>query len=349
MTPLAGGRAAGAGGSLPPRQARGGLRTPSLTAAILCFPASWTLAEKLGRPLGAIHGPVAGYDPGMAAPRAAHVRRDAPGAAALAAERAALCRPRAVPAPPRGRPARRGPRHGPTCGRNGNACCVCRVPGRCCSRSTPTCCPSTALSGTQRGGACGGSHRPRGPWALGQGHEPSKTGQYEAYPYPERDPADEAKRLIVGSPSHPLENRPLPLRRAARLVEAVPRAGGRRRHGRRADPAGAGAGECRAGRRRSSTISTCPPRRARSPRRGRRRAGSPASTFHTGSLLDAAELGNSTTSTVAACCTTSPTRRQASTRWRAALAPGQRDRPDGLRPARALRRLSAAIGLRRGS
>ena len=26
--------------------------------------------------------------------------------------------------------------------------------------------------------------------------------QYEAYPYPERDPADEAKRLIVGSPSH---------------------------------------------------------------------------------------------------------------------------------------------------
>jgi SAM-dependent methyltransferase len=29
--------------------------------------------------------------------------------------------------------------------------------------------------------------------------------QYDAYPYPERDPADEAKRLIVGSPSHPLE------------------------------------------------------------------------------------------------------------------------------------------------
>lgn len=26
--------------------------------------------------------------------------------------------------------------------------------------------------------------------------------QYEAYPYPERDPADEAKRLIAGSPSH---------------------------------------------------------------------------------------------------------------------------------------------------
>lgn len=29
--------------------------------------------------------------------------------------------------------------------------------------------------------------------------------QYEAYPYPERDPKEEAKRLITGSPSHPLE------------------------------------------------------------------------------------------------------------------------------------------------
>jgi SAM-dependent methyltransferase len=29
--------------------------------------------------------------------------------------------------------------------------------------------------------------------------------QYEAYPYPPRDPADEAKRLITGSPSHILE------------------------------------------------------------------------------------------------------------------------------------------------
>ncbi|NKX45841.1 class I SAM-dependent methyltransferase [Roseicyclus persicicus] len=31
------------------------------------------------------------------------------------------------------------------------------------------------------------------------------TEQYEAFPYPERDPADEATRLITGSPSHPLE------------------------------------------------------------------------------------------------------------------------------------------------
>lgn len=29
--------------------------------------------------------------------------------------------------------------------------------------------------------------------------------QYDAYPYPDRDPKDEAKRLITGSPSHPLE------------------------------------------------------------------------------------------------------------------------------------------------
>ena len=29
--------------------------------------------------------------------------------------------------------------------------------------------------------------------------------QYDAYPYPERDPADEASRLVTGSPSHPAE------------------------------------------------------------------------------------------------------------------------------------------------
>ncbi len=38
-----------------------------LTAAVLCFPASWTLAEKIGRPLTGIHGPVDVYDAGMAA------------------------------------------------------------------------------------------------------------------------------------------------------------------------------------------------------------------------------------------------------------------------------------------
>lgn len=37
-----------------------------LSAAVLCFPASWTLAEKIGRPLSALHGPVKTYDPVLA-------------------------------------------------------------------------------------------------------------------------------------------------------------------------------------------------------------------------------------------------------------------------------------------
>lgn len=37
-----------------------------LSAAVLCFPASWTLAEKIGRPLTRIHRPVAPYDESMA-------------------------------------------------------------------------------------------------------------------------------------------------------------------------------------------------------------------------------------------------------------------------------------------
>lgn len=37
-----------------------------LTAAILCFPASWSLAEKVGRPLTSIHVPVAEYDANIA-------------------------------------------------------------------------------------------------------------------------------------------------------------------------------------------------------------------------------------------------------------------------------------------
>lgn len=35
-----------------------------LTAASLCFPSSWTLSEKLGRRLDAIHAPVPGFGPG---------------------------------------------------------------------------------------------------------------------------------------------------------------------------------------------------------------------------------------------------------------------------------------------
>lgn len=33
-----------------------------LTSAVMCFPASWTLAEKIGRPLSAIHNTVPDYD-----------------------------------------------------------------------------------------------------------------------------------------------------------------------------------------------------------------------------------------------------------------------------------------------
>ncbi len=37
-----------------------------LTGAVLCFPASWSLAEKFMRPLVAIHAPVASYDDNIA-------------------------------------------------------------------------------------------------------------------------------------------------------------------------------------------------------------------------------------------------------------------------------------------
>lgn len=38
-----------------------------LTGAVLCFPASWLLSEKIGRPLTGIHVPVDSYDPQVAA------------------------------------------------------------------------------------------------------------------------------------------------------------------------------------------------------------------------------------------------------------------------------------------
>jgi hypothetical protein len=37
-----------------------------LTGAVLCFPASWTLAEKIGRPMTRIHDPVREYDADVA-------------------------------------------------------------------------------------------------------------------------------------------------------------------------------------------------------------------------------------------------------------------------------------------
>lgn len=44
----------------------GGQGEHVLTGAVLCFPASWTLAEKIGRPLIRIHAPVRDYDAGVA-------------------------------------------------------------------------------------------------------------------------------------------------------------------------------------------------------------------------------------------------------------------------------------------
>lgn len=41
---------------------------PVLTAAILCFPSRWRLAEKLGRPLADVHGPVPFYADRLAGP-----------------------------------------------------------------------------------------------------------------------------------------------------------------------------------------------------------------------------------------------------------------------------------------
>ncbi len=39
-----------------------------LSAAVLCFPTRWRLAEKLGRPLAAVHGPVPYYAERLARP-----------------------------------------------------------------------------------------------------------------------------------------------------------------------------------------------------------------------------------------------------------------------------------------
>ena len=47
---------------------RGGDAGYRLVGAVLCFPAHWRLADKLGRPLEAIHGPVPGFGERLAAP-----------------------------------------------------------------------------------------------------------------------------------------------------------------------------------------------------------------------------------------------------------------------------------------
>ncbi|TDR94517.1 heme-dependent oxidative N-demethylase family protein [Enterovirga rhinocerotis] len=56
--------------------AEGGYR---LVAGCVCFPSNWILREKLGHPLGEIHGPVPGYAPALAAPVGRFFERLAPG------------------------------------------------------------------------------------------------------------------------------------------------------------------------------------------------------------------------------------------------------------------------------
>jgi hypothetical protein len=53
--------------------------TPVLTAAVLCFPSRWRLAEKLGRPLAAVHGPVPHYAERLARPVDRFMRHVKPG------------------------------------------------------------------------------------------------------------------------------------------------------------------------------------------------------------------------------------------------------------------------------
>lgn len=56
---------------------------PLLDAAVLCAPSRWRLAEKIGRPLLAVHGPVPGYAERLGAPVDRLMRLLAPGRLAL--------------------------------------------------------------------------------------------------------------------------------------------------------------------------------------------------------------------------------------------------------------------------
>jgi len=52
---------------------------PVLTAAVLCFPSRWRLAEKIGRPLAAVHAPVPFYAERLARPVDRFMRHGKPG------------------------------------------------------------------------------------------------------------------------------------------------------------------------------------------------------------------------------------------------------------------------------
>jgi hypothetical protein len=168
--------------------------------------------------------------------------------------------------------------------------------------------------------------------------------QYEAYPYPERDPADEAKRLIVGSPSHPVELDHYLF--AGRRDWTKPF---------RALVAGGGTGDAliqlaqvlaSAGRAAKITyldLSTA----ARGIAEARAAArGLSNIEFHTGSLLDAGGFGEFDYIDCCGVLHHLPDPQAGFDALGGCAGAGRRDRPDGLRAAWAVGRLPAAIGLR---
>jgi len=50
------------------RQEQAAPREPIFTAAVLCFPSRWRLADKIGKPLAAVHGPVPLYGERLSGP-----------------------------------------------------------------------------------------------------------------------------------------------------------------------------------------------------------------------------------------------------------------------------------------
>src|SRR5581483_6868315 len=145
-----------------------------------------------------------------------HARDDVPGAADADGSRAA-------PGLREGGPGRARRRHavpqllqpggdagpGPRGRVSGRAACLGRAARRALFRG-----PDGRLAPAEPGrGAAGREYLARGAWLARPA--PRRHGaamsdreareQYEALPYPARDPRDEAKRLIVGSPSHVLE------------------------------------------------------------------------------------------------------------------------------------------------
>ena len=134
------------------------------------------------------------------------------------------------------------------------------------------------------------------------------AAQYEAFPYPARDPREEAKRLIVGSPSHlrEIDHWIFGSRRPATTPLRALVAGG-----------GTGDGTIMlaqqmawAGRPGSVPGWTAAAPPGRSPRRGRRPAGWITSGSRRARCWNwkAPASAPSTTSIAAACCTTCPTR-----------------------------------------